>query len=281
MAASGYLPDSDLDNPTGSVFCEHGAGFYVQWDQVDGMAHVDTGYRIDADGCVVKGSVSGTSGNDGKNREKGLGGISASEKELEEIFLRTYGKSKRDEALRREHMSKGSRRPQMPDLGSLNYKMDNAAASYLIVDGYNVIFAWDELKELAKVNLDGAREALLEALSNYSAYKKTGILVVFDGYKVQGNPGTQMRYAGLDVVYTKEAETADRFIEKTIFELGRKYKITVVTSDRPVQMAALGDGAARMSAREFRAEVLSTSEEIRQKLAGQKTEKNRPFEGKL
>ena len=90
-----------------------------------------------------------------------------------------------------------------------------------------------------------------------------------------------MRYAGLDVVYTKEAETADRFIEKTIFELGRKYKITVVTSDRPVQMAALGDGAARMSAREFRAEVLSTSEEIRQKLAGQKTEKNRPFEGKL
>ena len=281
MAASGYLPDSDLDNPTGSVFCEHGAGFYVQWDQVDGMAHVDTGYRIDTEGRVVKGSSSGTSGNDSKNREKGLGGISASEKELEEIFLRTYGKSKRDEALRREHMSKGSRRPQMPDLGSLSYKMDNAAASYLIVDGYNVIFAWDELKELAKVNLDGAREALLEALSNYSAYKKTGILVVFDGYKVQGNPGTQMRYAGLDVVYTKEAETADRFIEKTIFELGRKYKITVVTSDRPVQMAALGDGAARMSAREFRAEVLSTSEEIRQKLAGQKAEKNRPFEGKL
>ena len=283
IAASGYLPDSDLDNPTGSVFCEHGAGFYVQWDQVDDMAHVDTGYRIDEEGRVIMGGSggSGAAGGGRDSREKGLGGISASEKELEEIFLRTYGKSKRDEALRREHMSKGTRRPQLPDLGSLSYKADNAAASYLIVDGYNVIFAWDELKDLAAVNLDGAREALLEALSNYSAYKKTGVLVVFDGYKVQGNPGTQMRYAGLDVVYTKEAETAARFIEKTIYELGRKYKITVVTSDRPVQMAALGDGAARMSAREFRAEVLSTSEEIRQKLAKQRPEKNRPFEGKL
>ena len=284
MEAIGYRADSDLDNPPGSVFCDPGAGVYVHWDQVDGMAHVDSGYFITEDGRVSrKGESSGQVAEDRGSREKGLGGISASEKELEEIFFRTYGKSKRDEALRREHLSKGSRRPQMPDLGSLNYKQDNAAASYLIVDGYNVIFAWDELKELAQVNLDGAREALLEALSNYSAYKKCGLLVVFDGYKVQGNPGTQMRYAGLDVVYTKEAETADRFIEKTIYELGRKYKITVVTSDRPVQMAALGDGAARMSAREFRAEVLGTSEEIRQKLAGQKRtiEKNRPFEGKL
>lgn len=288
VAAAGYYPEQDLDNPTGSVFCNHGAAVYVHWDQVDAAAHVESGYRIDAEGRLVRNGAGtgGSSGQDGRGRDgrsKGVGGVSASEKELEEIFLRTYGKSKRDEALRREHQSRGSRRPQMPDLGSLSYKVDNAAASYLIVDGYNVIFAWDELKELAAVNLDGAREALLEALANYSAYKKTGILVVFDGYKVQGNPGTQMRYAGLDVVYTKEAETADRFIEKTIFELGRKYKITVVTSDRPVQMAALGDGAARMSAREFHAEVIGISEEIRQKLAGQRRsmEKNRPFEGKL
>lgn len=274
LAACGYEPDLDIDNPTGSVFCEHGAGVYVPWDKVDDMAHVDSGYRVG--GNPDEGSKD-------KDRIRGLGGISASEKELEEIFLRTYGKSKRDEALRREHLSKGTRRPQMPDLGSLNYKTDNSAESYLIVDGYNVIFAWDELKEMASVNLDSAREMMLEILSNYSAYKKTGMLVVFDGYKVQGNPGTQMQYAGLDVVYTKEAETADRFIEKTIFELGRKYKITVVTSDRPVQMAALGDGAARMSAREFRTEVMSTSSEISKKIAGQrsKLEKNRPFEGKV
>lgn len=287
IAASGYSAEADLDNPTGSVFCDHGAGVYVHWDQVDDMAHVDSGYRIDAEGRVTLGKAGGNGDGSGgrteRGRDKGLGAVSASEKELEEIFLRTYGKSKRDEALRREHMSRGSRRPQLPDLGSLSYKADNAAASYLIVDGYNVIFAWEELKDLAQVNLDGAREALLEALANYSAYKKTGILVVFDGYKVQGNPGTQMRYSGLDVVYTKQAETADRFIEKTIYELGRKYKITVVTSDRPVQMAALGDGAARMSAREFRTEVLSTSEEIRRKLEGHQRsmEKNRPFEGKL
>ena len=105
--------------------------------------------------------------------------------------------------------------------------------------------------------------------------------MVFDGYKVKGNPGTQMKQAGLDVVYTKEAETADRFIEKTIYELGRKYKITVVTSDRPVQMAAMGDGAVRMSAREFYQEVMAVSAEIRQKLQQQRPEKNRPFEGKL
>ena len=149
------------------------------------------------------------------------------------------------------------------------------------MDGYNVIFAWEELKALAAVNLDSAREAFLDILINYQGYRKMGILVVFDGYKVKGNPGTQMKQAGLDVVYTKEAETADRFIEKTIYELGRKYKITVVTSDRLVQMAAMGDGAVRMSAREFYQEVMAVSEEIRQKLQKQRPERNRPFEGKL
>ena len=178
-------------------------------------------------------------------------------------------------------MAKGSRRPQVPDLGSLTHKEDNSGESYLIVDGYNVIFAWDELKEMAAVNLDSAREAFLEILIHYQGYRKVGILVVFDGYKVKGNPGTQMKQAGLDVVYTKEAETADRFIEKTIYELGRKYKITVVTSDRPVQMAAMGDGAVRMSAREFYQEVMAVSAEIRQKLQQQRPEKNRPFAGKL
>lgn len=278
---AGYRPEADLENPTGSVFCEHGAAVYVPWDEVDVRAHVDSGYRLDGEGRLVKsGGAGGENGETGK-KEKGLGGISASEKELEEIFLRTYGKSKRDEALRREHLSKGSRRPQMPDLGSLTQKEDNSGQNYLIVDGYNVIFAWEELKALAAVNLDSAREAFLDILINYQGYRKMGILVVFDGYKVKGNPGTQMKQAGLDVVYTKEAETADRFIEKTIYELGRKYKITVVTSDRPVQMAAMGDGAVRMSSREFYQEVMAVSEEIRQKLQKQRPERNRPFEGKL
>ena len=149
---------------------------------------------------------------------------------------------------------------------------------YLIVDGYNVIFAWEELKKLAAVYLDSAREELLEILQNYRAYKNIGMVVVFDGYKVSGNPGTKLKYGDLEVVYTKEAETADRFIEKTAFEMGRKHSIKVVTSDRPVQMAAMGDGAMRMSAREFYEEVANSSDEIRQRLVRQKKTPNRPFE---
>lgn len=276
---AGYRPESDLDHPTGSVFCDHGAGIFVSWDAVDAHAHVDSGFVLDEQGHLVKrGAASGT--RDGE-KVTAVGNVSASEKELEEIFLRTYGKSKRDEALRRERLSGDSRRQQVPDLTALHRREDSSGESYLIIDGYNVIFAWEELKELAQVNLDSAREALLDILANYQGYRNTGILVVFDGYRVKGNPGTQMKQANLDVVYTKEAETADRFIEKTIFELGRKYKITVVTSDRPVQMAALGDGAARMSVRDFYREVTETSAEIRRKLQGQRPERNRPFEGKL
>ena len=206
--------------------------------------------------------------------------VTASAKELEEIFLRTYGKSKRDEALRREAMSKGTRRPpKEPEyFPQPNWKHERGKGQpFLVIDGYNVIFAWDELKALAQVNLDSAREAFLDILGNYQGYKKMGMVVVFDGYKVAGSPGSKQDYGQIKVVYTKEAETADRFIEKTIYEMGRKYDVAVVTSDRPVQMAALGDGAQRISAREFYQEVISTFEEIRQKLKGQKLTKNQPF----
>ena len=273
VARIGYLPESDIMNPTGSVFCDHGAAVYVDWQQVDEMAHVDSGYRISDGGLVASVSVRGG--------ERKSSDITASAKELEEIFLRTYGKSKRDEALRREAMSKGTRRPSSDFIDSFpqpNWKHERGKGMpFLVVDGYNVIFAWDELKALAQINLDSAREAFLDILGNYQGYKKMGMVVVFDGYKVAGNPGTKQEYGNIKVVYTKEAETADRFIEKTIYEMGRKYDVAVVTSDRPVQMAALGDGAQRISAREFYQEVISTSEEIRQKLKGQKREKNQPF----
>ena len=272
VAAYGYNPEGDILNPTGSVFCDHGAAVYVDWQQVDQMAHVDSGYSIVNKELVASGTTSS-----GAQRQSG---ITASAKELEEIFLRTYGKSKRDEALRREAMSKGthrsSREPEY--FPQPNWKHERGKGQpFLVVDGYNVIFAWDELKALAQVNLDSAREAFLDILGNYQGYKKMGMVVVFDGYKVAGNPGTKQDYGQIKVVYTKEAETADRFIEKTIYEMGRKYDVAVVTSDRPVQMAALGDGAQRISAREFYQEVISTSEEIRQKLKGQKREKNQPF----
>ncbi len=291
IAEKGYRPEEDIENPTGSVFCDHGAAVYVDWQQVDGMAHVDSGYIIEDGRCIRKGDRTAASGSSlatGGGREGSRGQLSAAgEKELQAIFERTYGRSKRDEALRREAMSKGTRHRRID--GPENFPQPNwkhemgKGQPFLIIDGYNVIFAWEELKELAAVNLDSAREAFLDILGNYQGYKKMGMVVVFDGYKVAGNPGTKVDYGEIKVVYTKEAETADRFIEKTIYEMGRKYDVAVVTSDRPVQMAALGDGARRMSAREFYTEVTGVSQEIRAKLAAQKgrAEKNRPFEEKL
>lgn len=291
IAEKGYRPEEDLENPTGSVFCDRGAALYVDWHQVDDMAHVDSGYMIE-DGCCIRkseraGACVGTLHTDGGKDDRGRPLSAAGEKELQAIFERTYGKSKRDEALRREAMSKGTRR--RPGDGIESFPQPNRkhemgkGEPYLIIDGYNVIFAWDELKALAAVNLDSAREAFLDIMGNYQGYKKMGMVVVFDGYKVAGNPGTKVDYGEITVVYTKEAETADRFIEKTIYEMGRRYDVAVVTSDRPVQMAALGDGARRLSAREFYAEVTGVSEEIRARLSVQKgsLEKNRPFEGKL
>ena len=291
IAEKGYRPEEDIENPTGSVFCDHGAAVYVDWQQVDNMAHVDSGYIIEDGRCIRKGNRVAASGGalaTAGGREGSRGQLSAAgEKELQAIFERTYGKSKRDEALCREAMSKGTRHRRID--GPENFPQPNwkhemgKGQPFLIIDGYNVIFAWEELKELAAVNLDSAREAFLDILGNYQGYKKMGMVVVFDGYKVAGNPGTKVDYGEIKVVYTKEAETADRFIEKTIYEMGRKYDVAVVTSDRPVQMAALGDGARRMSAREFYTEVTGVSQEIRAKLASQKgrAEKNRPFEEKL
>ena len=291
IAEKGYRPEEDIENPTGSVFCDHGAAVYVDWQQVDNMAHVDSGYIIEDGRCIRKGNRVAASGGalaTAGGREGSRGQLSAAgEKELQAIFERTYGRSKRDEALRREAMSKGTRHRRIDGPGNFpqpNWKHEMGKGQpFLIIDGYNVIFAWEELKELAAVNLDSAREAFLDILGNYQGYKKMGMVVVFDGYKVAGNPGTKVDYGEIKVVYTKEAETADRFIEKTIYEMGRKYDVAVVTSDRPVQMAALGDGARRMSAREFYTEVTGVSQEIRAKLASQKgrAEKNRPFEEKL
>lgn len=267
-----YNPEADIENPTGSIFCSQGSGDYIPWDEVDDMAHVESGYHISEEGLFEKVAP--------KEVQRSRTYTSASAKELEEIFRRTYGESKRDEALRRAQLSRNSRggKPVETPLPKLIKEDEDKRSEYIIVDGYNVIFAWEEMKKLADENLDSAREAFLEIMENYRAYRKVGMVVVFDGYKVSGNTGSKHNYGDLEVVYTKEAETADRFIEKAAYEMGRKFKIRVVTSDRPVQMAALGDGAMRTSSREFHAEVLSTSQEIREKLSRQQKTKNRPFE---
>lgn len=292
----GYRAESDLDNPCGSVFCMGGSAVYVDWDEVDEMAHVDSGYRITEDGRVENhplyydaaglpeelllndnGHGRGSDSRAGKN---------VPQKELDEIFLRTYGKSKRDEELRRRQLSGNNKKPARPKTMSgsfpkLERKPRKNVKPYYIVDGYNIIFAWTELSELAAVNIDSAREALIEVLQNYSAYKKVGMTVVFDGYKVSGNPGTKQRYGELEVVYTKEAQTADRFIEEAVYRMNGDFDVTVVTSDRPVQMAAMGDGAAGLSSRDFYGEVVNASEEIRRLLGRQRRQANRPLDGKF
>ncbi len=207
-----------------------------------------------------------------EGKPMGWESTSAGNAELEEIFLRTYGKSKRDEQLLRERALKGTLRKseEITDFPQPKWKDkegEAAAENLTVIDGYNVIFAWDELKELARENLDGAREAFLEMMVNYQGYKPGRYLVVFDGYKVKGGTGSKEEYENMTVIFTKERETADRFIEKTVFERGRKQSITLVTSDLPVQMAGMGDGAVRMSAAEFISEMIQTSEEIRRKLA--------------
>ena len=276
IESHGYSAEADLDNPTGSVFCDHGAAVYVPWDKVDDMAHVDTGYKLTDRGVEFVRTIE-----EGSRARSTYQNASAAE--LEEIFVRTYGHSKRDEALRRENMSRKSRggKPVETPLPQLIKDKKAKGRPYIIVDGYNVIFAWEQLKELAGVNIDSAREAFLELMENYRAYKKIEMEVVFDGYKLSGNPGSKLSYGELKITYTKEAETADSYIEKTAFELGRKFDITVVTSDKSVQMAALGDGAIRMSSRDFYAEVESAVGEIREKLKNQKKLQNKPFEGKL
>ena len=308
VAACGYRADADLENPTGSVFCEHGAALFVNWDEVDAMAHLEPEVAVRTDGSIaLKGeaaaeeeAIKGNTGNVGSRRGHGNGSdsIKAGNDELEAIFLRTYGKSKRDEALRREHMSRRTQGGGATHAPKMEHAPASASAArttpksaktptqkpLYVIDGYNVIFAWEELAELAKLNIDSAREALIDTLENYMGYRNVDIVLVFDGYKLAGNPGTKTSYekmsgdaALLQVVYTREAQTADRFIEKTVYEFGRKRQITVVTSDRPVQMAALGDGAMRMSAREFYADVESVDSDIRQRLSKQTTERRRPF----
>jgi predicted RNA-binding protein with PIN domain len=156
--------------------------------------------------------------------------------------------------------------------------MKGRGRSYLVIDGYNLLFAWEEFRELRQINIDGAREALIEVLQNYQGFTGTGMTLVFDGYRLKGNAGEDLKYGDLNVVYTGEGVTADRYIEEFIYENGKKYDLTVVTSDRMVQMSAMGDGADRLSARDLYLDVIGTSQEIRDLLRSRKLGFNRPFE---
>ena len=283
VEAVGYDPEADLENPTGSVFCAHGAGFVVNWDQVKEYMHVESGWNAPA-GQETKPEKPVTAKNWKEENEKYL----ATEKELEEIFERTYGPIRKlgeePPAGRSVKGWKKSRRDPLEGYGksSSDYKQKktpDGEKEYLLVDGYNIIFAWEDLKELAAVNIDGAREKLMDILCNYQGFKKSTLILVFDAYKVKGNPGSVETYHNIHVVYTKEAETADQYIEKTVHEIGRKYRVTVATSDQLEQVIILGQGGQRMSARELLEDVIEVSHQIRE-TARQKSssEKNYLFD---
>ncbi len=295
--AVGYDSEADLDNPTGSVFCAHGAGYVVNWEYVQDYMHVESGWKPGAeareagqnpDAFEKSGSGKAVEDKDGvendslrertgwKNGPYGAGvqqtgspvrsgstgsfgqsaGGYADDKELEEIFARTYGTASQE----RRHYAK-SRRVEAP--GNAKPQKQEPVDEYLLVDGYNIIFAWDELKALAQETIEGARGRLADILSNYQGCRGMHIILVFDAYKVEGGPGEVLKYHNIHIVYTKEAETADQYIEKTARVIGRKYHVTVATSDALEQIIILGAGASRMSADDLHEEVELANREIR------------------
>lgn len=254
IEAIGYDSEHDLDNPTGSVFCSHGAGFVVKWDQVQEYMHVESGLSLPE--VEVKRGISEALSS---SSVPGESGAWQSEKELEEIFVRTFGPIKRersDSSFRSTSVNKDETKVkirQKPDMQE----------EYLLVDGYNIIFSWDELKDLAEVNIESARNKLMDILCNYQGYKKCTLILVFDAYKVEGNIGEVLLYNNIHVVYTKEAETADQYIEKVVHEIGRKYHVTVATSDRLEQVIIMGQGGNLLSARGLKEEIEIVNNEIR------------------
>ena len=287
IAEKGYLPDSDLENPTGSIFCVHGAGFYVPWDEVPEYMHLESCLKKykEMSGAAeqdISGNTAGTSGQakgvfkgnsasavKGQSGKMSYSAFSAEEKELSEIFLRTYGESKRTRDMfksvqgssYRKEKGKSSDREEAG--GKNRSKPMPKKEEFLLVDGYNVIFAWDELRELAEVNIDSARVRLMDRLSNYQGYKKMNLIIVFDAYKVHGNHGNVEKYHNIYVVYTKEAETADQYIAKAVNDIGEGYNVTVATSDSLVQLIIFSKSAIRMSARELKEEIERCEEEMR------------------
>ena len=233
VASVGYDPVADLDNPPGSVFCAHGAGFYVPWEQVTQYMHLESGIKKEKPQIITRN-------------------LRSDDKELEAIMEREFG------SIKRPTYTQPKNRPAEEKLTIRPLRQQ-----YIIVDGYNIIFAWDDLAEVARHDLDAARRGLLDTLSSYTGFKKCRMVVVFDGYKVKGNPGTKEQFHNLQVVYTAEGETADAYIEALVAQVGNHYNLKVATSDSLVQLSSLRSGVLRMSARELRQEVMDAHAEMR------------------
>ncbi len=310
LASIGYDAEADLENPTGSVFCAHGAGFVVPWYEVKDYMQVESPLKMESGefGTEAPGMIhmrEGAAGGSGVGRngagagaQTGRSGAAfgADEKELEAIFTRTYGEKRRrlpgesgprlvtyqlDEgrnygagssgrsagtggAGSRSSGRYGEGADSVKSHGTPGYMktQKEAEEEYLLVDGYNILYAWEDLRELMKVTLDGARHRLMDILCNYQGYRRCHLIVVFDAYKVAGGVGSAQDYHNIHVVYTKEAETADQYIEKFAHQMGRKYRVTVATSDGVEQMIIRGQGCMQMSAGDLREDIERVGRQI-------------------
>lgn len=259
IAEIGYDCDGDTDNPCDSVFCAHGAGYIVKWSDVKSHMHLPSVLSPPKNAFTERVSQRRTAA--GRNAD-----LFALDKELMQIFERTYGPIKNRNYDRSQNHFRLTQKAE-----EKKYKSKNAprydGTQYLLVDGYNVIFSWDRLKELAQDNMDAARNALINILCNYQGYKKCNVILVFDAYKVKGAVREVEKVDNITIVYTKEAETADMYIEKASYKLAKNNQVRVVTSDAVEQLIILGTGALRVSSREFQFEVQAAEEEIRQRIA--------------
>lgn len=267
----GYIPEEDMANPTGSVFCSHGSGFYVEWDKVPQYMHVES----------VMGASGETQDEESvwqeyqmrRSREQESSEQWIGVDEVDRILDRTFYANRKEGFTPHKgiaHRKRQTKQAQVREYGQGNAKPAIKREKYLLVDGYNVIFAWEELNELAKVNIDGARGRLMDILCDYQGIRKCHLIVVFDAYRVKGHPTEISDYHNIHVVYTKEAETADQFIEKFAHENGRKYDVTVATSDGLEQIIIRGQGCGLISAREFEKEVASVKKGVVSRLQEQK-----------
>lgn len=250
IAKIGYDFEADTDNSPDSVFCSHGAGYLVKWNEAPSRMHTDSGLRFGEEEQEEAPREAQRKINSSKERR-------ASDEELMAIFERTYGKINRDEhsAMRREKQPQTTKIPKLP--------VPPKDPEYLLVDGYNIIFAWEELNALAKESLDLARSRLINILCNYQGFRKCHVILVFDAYKVKGSHREIETVGNISVIYTREAETADMYIEKTAHELTKQYRVRVATSDNTEQIIVMGSGAIRVSASEFLSEVRETEKMIR------------------
>lgn len=278
----GYDPERDAEHPSGSVFCAHGAGIAVPWDMVPEYMHVESCMAKPRQEARPDGTAEEKTAADKRTAERE---ILLGTEEIDRILAQAYNANKRDKSAPGKY---GRRRAAERALSAAEIspapprRREPPKEEYLLVDGYNIIFAWEELKRLAAENIDGARGRLLDILCNYQGIRGCNLIAVFDAYRVEGHRTEFFDYHNIHVVYTKEAETADAYIERFAHENGKKYRVTVATSDGLEQMIIRGAGCGLLSAREFEREVMEQNRQLQEDYAERKeTDRNRLLEEKL